>query len=97
MGNVVYESQELRNAVDDFNMTAFEQATTYVRFADPELPGPEYDVPFAERARIRPQNEQAQEAWSRLYERFRQRRMEVCGLDLEVYQPTVLSGPGDEL
>jgi hypothetical protein len=83
MGNVVYESQNLRNAVDDFNATAFEQSTTFVRLSDPELPGPEYD-------------EQAQEAWGRLYERFRQRRMEVCGLDLETYQPLMLSG-GDEL
>lgn len=92
MGNVVYESQELRKAGEGFNATAFEQATTFVRLCDPGLPGPEYDVPFGERARLRPQNEQAQEAWSRLYERFRQRRMEVCGLDLETYQPVVLSG-----
>lgn len=90
MGNVVYESQALRKAGDGFNATTFEQATTFVRLSDPELPGPEYDVPFAERAKVRPQNEQAQEAWSKLYERFRQRRMEVCGLDLETYQPVGL-------
>ncbi|KAI8941959.1 hypothetical protein NX059_000070 [Plenodomus lindquistii] len=96
MGNVVYESQELRNAVDGFNATAFEQATTFVRLSDPELPGPEYDVPFTERAKLRPQNEEAQEAWGKLYERFRQRRMEVCGLDLETYQPVGLQ-MADEL
>lgn len=97
MGNVVYESQSLRNAADDFNATAFEQATTFVRLSDPELPGPEYDVPFSDKIKIRPQNEQAQEAWIKLYERFRQRRMEVCGLDLETYQPVMLSGGvGDE-
>lgn len=92
MGNVVYESQNLRTASDGFNATAFEQATTFVRLSDPELPGPEYDVPFAERARLRPQNEEAQEAWSKLYERFRQQRMEVCGLDLETYRPVSVSG-----
>jgi len=87
MGNVVYESQQLRAAVDSFNATAFKQATTFVRLSDPELPGPEYDVPFAERVKLRPQNAEAEEAWSGLYERFRQRRMEVCGLDLEVPPP----------
>jgi hypothetical protein len=96
MGNVVYESQDLRNAIDDFNATAFEQSTTFVRLSDPELPGPEYDVPLSDKVKIRPQNEQAQEAWSRLYERFRQRRMEVCGLDLETYQPVMLSGGAGE-
>ncbi|RMZ68002.1 glycosyltransferase family 8 [Pyrenophora seminiperda CCB06] len=96
MGNVVYESQKLRDATDGFNATAFEKATTFVRLSDPELPGPEYDVPFAERARLRPKNEEAQEVWSKLYERFRQQRMEVCGLDLETYQPIVVSGGADE-
>ncbi|KAF1829183.1 hypothetical protein BDW02DRAFT_510557 [Decorospora gaudefroyi] len=92
MGNVVYESQRLRDENDNFNATAFEQATTFVRLSDPELPGPEYDVPYSVKVEIRPQNEQAQEAWSKLYERFRQRRMEVCGLDLETYKPLMMAG-----
>jgi hypothetical protein len=96
MGNVVYESRNLRNAADGFNATAFEQATTFVRLSDPELPGPEYDVPYSERVRLRPENEQAQEAWSKLYEKFRQQRMEVCGLDLEYHRPMVVSGASDE-
>lgn len=94
MGNVVYESQALRTVGDNFNATAFEQSTTFVRLSDPELPGPEYDVPYSTRVKLRPANEQAQEAWSRLYERFRQQRMEVCGLDLEYYSPLVLTGLG---
>jgi hypothetical protein len=96
MGNVVYESQDLRNAADGFNATAFEQATTFVRLSDPEIPGPEYDIPYSDKVKLRPQNAEAHEAWSKLYERFRQRRMEVCGLDLETYQPIMLSGRGDE-
>lgn len=96
MGNVVYESQKLRSAPDSFNATAFEQATTFVRLSDPEIPGPEYDVPYSERAKLRPQNQEAQEAWSKLYERFRQRRMEVCGLDLETYQPVMVTGGAGE-
>lgn len=98
MGNVVYESQALRTASDSFNATAFEQSTTFVRLSEPEMPGPEYDMPYATRVKVRPQNAQAQEAWGKLYERFRQQRMEVCGLDLEYYSPVVLTGLGvDEL
>ncbi|KAF1942801.1 hypothetical protein EJ02DRAFT_374822 [Clathrospora elynae] len=92
MGNVVYESQHLRNVIDGFNATVFEQATTFVRLSDPEIAGPEYDIPFSDRVKIRPENVEAREAWSKLYERFRQRRMEVCGLDLETYSPIVLEG-----
>ncbi|KAF2001653.1 glycosyltransferase family 8 protein [Amniculicola lignicola CBS 123094] len=94
MGNVVYESQRLRDAVDGFNETLFEQATTYVRLSDPELPGPEYDVPYYARAALRPRNEEARAAWEKLYEEFRQRRMEVCGLDLETWSKPVLSAGG---
>jgi hypothetical protein len=92
MGNVVYESQKLRDAIDGFNATLFEQATTFVRFSDPEIPGPEYDVPYYLRAELRPENEEAKEAWEKLYERFRQRRMEVCGLDLEYWRQPMLAG-----
>lgn len=96
MGNVVYESQELRKTGDDFNATSFEEATTYVRLSDPELPGPEYDVPFFERTAIRPENLEARAAWEKMYERFRQRRMEVCGLDLEYWTPALEGGSADE-
>ncbi|KAH7076247.1 hypothetical protein FB567DRAFT_535799 [Paraphoma chrysanthemicola] len=92
MGNVYYESQQLREPVDDFNSTAFVESTTYVRLADPELPGPEYDMPYADRVKLRPKDQQAEEVWSGLYEKFRQQRMEVCGLDLETYSPVVLGG-----
>ncbi|KAH8702904.1 hypothetical protein GQ44DRAFT_717174 [Phaeosphaeriaceae sp. PMI808] len=96
MGNVYYESQELRKASDDFNATAFEEATTFVRLSEPELPGPEYDIPYSERVKLQPGNEQAEEVWSKLYEKFGQQRMEVCGLDLEVYSPVVLGSQQGE-
>lgn len=92
MGNLVYESQQLREVEDDFNATAFHEKTTFVRLSDPELPGPEYDVPFAERVKLRPKNGDAQETWTALYETFRQQRMEICGLDLEAYSPVQLNG-----
>jgi hypothetical protein len=90
MGNVVYESQNLRDAMEGFNGTVFRETTTYVRLSDPELPGPEYDVPYIDRMQIRPKADEAREAWEKLYERFRQRRMEVCGLDLEPWVKTEL-------
>jgi hypothetical protein len=99
IGNVVYESQRLRDAVDGFNETVFKEATTFVRLSDPELPGPEYDVPYYLRVELRPENAEARETWEDLYERFRQRRMEVCGLDLEYWERPVLeagSSGGDE-
>lgn len=92
MGNVFYESHSLRHIDGDFNATAFEEATTFVRLSDPELPGPEYDMPYSDRAKLRPQNQEAEEVWTSLYERFRSQRMEVCGLDLEAYSPVVLGG-----
>ena len=96
MGNVVYESQKLRDAVDGFNATIFKGATTYVRLSDPELPGPEYDVPYYLRVELRPENLEARGAWETLYERFRQRRMEVCGLDLEYWKrPALEAGSAD--
>lgn len=93
MGNVVYESQRLREAGDDFNVTAFNEMTTFVLLREADMPGPEYDIPYAERAKLRPQNEQAREAWEKLYEAFRQRRMEVCGLDLEYWVQQQEGGP----
>jgi hypothetical protein len=97
MGNVVYESASLRNAIEGFNATVFEQATTYVRLSDPEIPGPEYDVPYYKTAAIRPSNQEARAVWEGLYENFRQRRMEICGLDLEVWTPPDLRAEtGDE-
>jgi hypothetical protein len=91
MGHLYYESQTLRDPVDEFNATAFEESTTFVRLLDSGIPGPEYDIPYSDRVKLRPKNLQAEEIWSRLYEDFRQQRMDVCGLDLE-YMPVVLEG-----
>ncbi|OCK82984.1 glycosyltransferase family 8 protein [Lepidopterella palustris CBS 459.81] len=97
MGNLFYESTSLRNSIDDFNSTIFIDATAYVRLSDPELPGPEYDVPFYDKAQIRPKNEEARMVWEKLYETFRQRRMEICGLDLEIWsRPLLQAENGDD-
>lgn len=83
MGNLVYGTRELRQGSDEaFNATAWEEATTFVRFTDPELPGPEYDMDYFLKQEMQPKDEDARVVWENLYEKFRNRRIEVCGLDL---------------
>ncbi|KAL0263109.1 hypothetical protein SLS55_002085 [Diplodia seriata] len=79
-----YESSELRTLDDpeSFNSTQFLSTTAYVRLADPELPGPEYDVPYGQMVQLRPKEEEPRWVWEKLYFKFRGNRMDVCGLDL---------------
>lgn len=66
-----------------FNATTFFDTTAYIRLLDPNLPGPEYDIPRPNYVRAMPRSKQGRKAWEGVYERFRDARMEVCGLDLE--------------
>lgn len=66
-----------------FNATEFFDNTAYIRLSDPGLPGPEFDIPRPDYVRAMPRSKQARKAWEGVYERFRDTRMEVCGLDLE--------------
>ena len=77
----------LHDASRDFNSTAFLSGVAYLRFSDPKLPGPEYDVPWSDKLAARPRNKDADWMWTKLYGQFAQRRMEVCGLDLETWRP----------
>ena len=70
-----------------FNATAFVSDVSYIRFSDPKLPGPEYDVPFSDKVAARPKDKDADWLWTKLYGQFAQKRMEVCGLDLEFWRP----------
>ncbi|KAF1344865.1 hypothetical protein BDV97DRAFT_402617 [Delphinella strobiligena] len=70
-----------------FNATDFLATTSYILFSDPKLPkGPEYEVPYMDRVNARPKNKDADWVWTKLYGLFAMKRMEVCGLDLEVYR-----------
>lgn len=71
----------------DFNATAFLSHVSYIRFSDPKLPGPEYDVPFSQKVAARPKNKDADWTWTKLYGQFAQKRMEICGLGLEFWRP----------
>lgn len=77
----------LHEAKSDFNATAFLDKVAYLRFSDPKLPGPEYDVPWAMKREARPDNKDADWHWTKLYGEFAQKRMDICGLDLEGWHP----------
>lgn len=70
-----------------FNATDFLATSSYILFSDPKLPkGPEYEVPYMDKVNARPKNTDADWVWTKLYGLFALKRMEVCGLDLEVYR-----------
>ncbi|KAI5356775.1 hypothetical protein Slin14017_G127090 [Septoria linicola] len=69
-----------------FNQTAYLQNVAYIRFSDPKLPGPQYDVPFAMRRAARPAHRDADWAYTKLYGEYAQKRMDICGLDLESWR-----------
>ncbi|GAB7351822.1 hypothetical protein MBLNU459_g2387t1 [Dothideomycetes sp. NU459] len=66
--------------------TAYLSSAAYIRFSDPKLPGPEYDVPYADKVKARPRNKDADWVWTKLYGSFAQKRMDICGLDLEPWR-----------
>jgi hypothetical protein len=69
-----------------FNATTFLSNTGYMLFTDKGLPGPQYDVPYHRKVRSRPKGEVARYAWEKMYDTYRQERMEFCGLDLEAWE-----------
>ena len=70
-----------------FKEGAFLSDVSYIRFSDPKLPGPEYDVPWTEKVAARPKNKDADWTWTKLYGDFAYKRREICGLDLEFWRP----------
>lgn len=77
----------LHDVSHDFEQKAFLSDVAYIRFSDPKLPGPEYEVPWADRVSARPRNKDADWTWTKLYGEFAQKRMDICGLDLESWRP----------
>lgn len=67
------------------NTTAFMQ-TPYIRFNDPKLPGPEWEVEYARVVQARPKDKDADWLWTKMYGEFAGRRYDVCGLGLEVWR-----------
>ena len=74
---------------DRFNATKFLESTSYVQISDPGIPGPEFDIPRRQFIRARPKQLPHRKVWELAYERFREQRMNICGLDLEPIPPVV--------
>ncbi|KAL8963626.1 MAG: hypothetical protein Q9183_004987, partial [Haloplaca sp. 2 TL-2023] len=81
--HVVARTSGLRFEDDGFDADEFLDSTSYVHIADPNMLGPEFDAPRQSIASARPDKPQSKKAWQDIYEKYRIRRMDVCGLDLE--------------
>ncbi len=79
-------------SVAEFNATDFLEMTAYVHIEDPGVEGPEYDVPRPDFVRAMPSGKQARKAWESVYERYRDARRSVCGLNLEPVERQVDEG-----
>ena len=85
--NLLAETGPLMEVDAQFNATKFMEETAYVRIKDEGLPGPEYGAPGEKLRYAMPKDTEARQAWETVYERFREMRMDVCGLDLEPERP----------
>ncbi|KAK4991080.1 hypothetical protein LTR66_006629 [Elasticomyces elasticus] len=90
--HLVSSISTLHEAEAGFNASAYLTSSAYIRFSDPKLPGPEYDVPYYDRVRARPRNKDADWVWTKLYGNFAQKRMDICGLDLEPWREGMEDG-----
>ncbi|KAL8670810.1 MAG: hypothetical protein Q9168_004671 [Polycauliona sp. 1 TL-2023] len=81
--HIVAKTSSLKLEGDNFNVTAFLGSTSYVHMSDPEILGPEYDTPRHILASVVPKKTEPERAWREVYEKYRELRMDVCGLDLE--------------
>jgi hypothetical protein len=75
--------EELREFKVDgmFNATAFFEATAFMRIEDPALPGPEWEVPYKDVVKFRPDDADQAFIWEKMYSLYKSRRYTVCGLD----------------
>ena len=81
--NSVVETSAIHLEDDGLNLSSFINKTSYVHISDPGMLGPEFGSPRSRLIRARPEQTEPREVWEAIYERYRQQRMEVCGLDLE--------------
>ena len=89
--HLVTRTSTLGLADQSFDAREYLEATGYIHISDPDIPGPEYYLPDAMLSKARPFEASPRQAWERTYELFRERRMDVCGLDLEPFKPITIS------
>ena len=80
---VVTRTSDLGFQGEAFNSTAYLEQAGYIRLSDPAILGPDYNIPRHVLLQSQPTVIQTGKTWLDLYELYRTRRMDVCGLDLE--------------
>ena len=75
------ETSSLQHVEAQFNASDFFETTGYIHFQDEGVLGPEFDLTMNFFAAV-PVRKEGRIAWEGVYERFREGRMGVCGLDL---------------
>ncbi|MCJ1403872.1 hypothetical protein MMC11_007095 [Xylographa trunciseda] len=98
---VVSRTTSLHNVSEDFESGDFLSQAGYVQLHDEGIKGPEYNIPRDVFLQSRPEPGEARTAWEELYEMYRMRRMDVCGLDLEpmpvIYELDIETENGSEV
>lgn len=92
--HVLAKTSNLRHEDDAFDADEFMDGTSYVQISDPNMLGPEFDTPRQILASARPKQSEPKKAWQDIYEKYRQQRMDVCGLDLEPAPKLLKDVPG---
>lgn len=91
-GHLVARTSAMSLDFNKFTAANFFKSISYVHLTDPDIPGPEFDIPSKTFVRVSPKLQQNRAIWERVYEIFRERRMSICGLDLEPFPVTVSNG-----
>lgn len=89
-GHLIARTSAMSLKFNKFTATDFFKSVSYVQLTDPDFPGPEFDIPSEMFVRARPKLPQNRAIWERVYEIFRERRISICGLDLEPF-PVMVS------
>lgn len=89
--HLVGKTSALQSESDHFDATEFMDITGFIHIFDPNHPGPEYDIPKEKLPSIQPRGVEPRKAWERSYELYRQQRIDLCGLDLEPFEPPLAS------
>lgn len=89
-GHLVARTSAMSLEFNELTAANFFKSISYVHLTDPDFPGPEFDIPSKTVVRARPKLPQNRAIWERVYEIFRERRMSICGLDLEPF-PVMVS------
>lgn len=90
--NLVMRTSSIHLENDNFDVASFIENTAYIHISDPGMSGPEYDTPRSGLLRARPKQTEQRKVWDAVYEKYREQRMAICGLDLEPVTSTASTG-----